>query len=242
MHFALSAIQSISEVTAIGPETHGSSSGSLRDYRSVDAFTPVLGRIVIENSSTIGVSNADVAPLPIRYGELSLNSATAQVEPNRLYDLVNACWPVPASPAVAGADRILRDVISSLSEAPVEDGMVHPAETLIAAGLSQTPPSIDIGTRLAELFTDARHRRPSLAAGLLRIVGRQPIDAVAPWGTHLASIALQDPDIEIRDAAVRAMEAWGDRRAVGLLQSRSECEPDPWLRACMLGVVKDLSA
>jgi hypothetical protein len=54
-------------------------------------------------------------------------------------------------------------------------------------------------------------------APLLRLVGRMPRLQVAPWGFSLVATALKDEDLEVRDAAIKALELWRGPVALKIL-------------------------
>jgi hypothetical protein len=78
----------------------------------------------------------------------------------------------------------------------------------------------------------------SLAAGLLRLLGRQRIFTVARR-LRVIQLALSSPAIELRDAGVQAAESWRDPEAVGIL--RAHAEPCGWLADYIERVIRDLT-
>jgi len=57
----------------------------------------------------------------------------------------------------------------------------------------------------------------------------------------LVAKALAQADPEVREAAVRTMEAWGGSAAIVLLRDHLEAEPVAWLSDYIRRVISDLS-
>ena len=118
---------------------------------------------------------------------------------------------------------------------PLESGMDHPAEEIIAEALRQ-PENRDVLECLENLSLDAK--RPDFAASVLRCVGRQRNPAGSSWRARLVRAGLEVDDAQIRDAAVQAAESWGDRGLAEILRSHRETES--WLRRYIMDVISDL--
>ena len=133
-----------------------------------------------------------------------------------------------------------RRLLSSLEAEPLEDGVSHPADRLIEAALhdvSSEPASRKCET-LRGLALDPEH--PSLAADVLRCVGRQELPGTRSWRADLICDALKSSHVEVRDGAAQAAEMWGDAGLGPVLRSHSE--PVPWLRSYIEDVIADLTA
>lgn len=113
---------------------------------------------------------------------------------------------------------------AAFDNVPLEDGMHHPAEGIIADALTGTENS-DVLTWLKAFSLDST--RASLAASVLRCLGRQEHPGTERWRAGLVRDGLVARDVEIRDAAVQAAESWGDRGIRTILLAHSE--PEPWL-------------
>ena len=118
---------------------------------------------------------------------------------------------------------------------PLEDGMDHPAERIIAKVLEGAKDQY-IYDLFRTFSLDATH--PSFAASVLRCLGRHVNPGTASWRTDIVRGALRMNDIEIRDAAVQAAELWGDKDMRGVLEAHSEQES--WLRDYIRDVIDDL--
>jgi hypothetical protein len=135
----------------------------------------------------------------------------------------------PAFRAVAARMR------ATLEAEPVEDGYTHPAEADLADMIRNGGQAA--GDWLSGAIAEGGWPR-SLAAGLLRLLGRQRIFTGA-WRLRVIQLALASSDIELRDAGVQAAESWGDPAAVGVL--RAHGEPCAWLADYIERVIKDLT-
>lgn len=117
---------------------------------------------------------------------------------------------------------------------PVEDGMTHPAEGLIERVLGQQRTAALAW--LDELATrpDYEHR-----VALLRCLGRMPVMLAGDWGLSVMSRALRSEDMEVRDAAICALELWGTREAADIL--RAHHDPEPWLAEYVAAVLQSIA-
>lgn len=145
--------------------------------------------------------------------------------------------PVPRD--VPSDDAEHRAFVSKLDRAfedtPLENGYSHLAEALLREALLAHR---RVALRwIREMILD--QKRPSRGASVLRCLGRLEIPGSDKWRTELVRDALAQVDIELRDAAVQAVESWEDEQLVPVLQIH--CEEEPWLREYIEQVVRDLS-
>jgi len=136
------------------------------------------------------------------------------------------------------AENLRSDLQILIESEPLEDGIRHPLEKRLCDELSDNPgaaPEV-----IQKIFHDWRER-PSYASALLRGIGRCDASLVGRWGLDLASNALCHRDVEVRDAAVSALELWGGDQARQSLQECMKDEPVPYLARYMKQVVEDLS-
>lgn len=119
---------------------------------------------------------------------------------------------------------------------PVEDGMTHQAEWIIADALRSTQPHAVLKW-IKEFSID--ETRPVFAASVLRCIGRQESPGSVAWRVDVIRAGLNAHDIEVRDAAVRAAESWADPQVLEVLQSHAE--PEQWLQGYISDVIEDLS-
>ena len=113
--------------------------------------------------------------------------------------------------------------------------MHHPAEEIIADTLRGTENS-NVLTWLKAFSLDST--RASLAASVLRCLGRQNHPGTERWRVGLVRDGLVAKDVDIRDAAVQAAELWGDRGMRTILLAHFE--PEPWLRDYVRDVAEEL--
>ena len=133
--------------------------------------------------------------------------------------------------------RELQDKLSlSLEETPFEDGINHPAESIIDRALKSTDEQT-LCTWLKEFVLDVDH--PTFASEVLRCLSRTEIGSTA-WRTKVVQECLAKGDIQMRDAAVQAAESWGGSHFCRVL--RDHVETLSWLRDYLEEVVKDLEA
>ncbi len=133
--------------------------------------------------------------------------------------------------------RFRGKLIATLLDEPIEDGVTHPAEGLIDEAL-RTNPS-DYRDWLSQALVEHFPTRPSISASIVRCIGRLESDQVGPWGMHVADDALRHKDVEVREAGVRSLEAWGGREALEILHRHRDSEA--WLDEYVKQVIVDLS-
>lgn len=132
--------------------------------------------------------------------------------------------------------RRLRDRLAAAFESePIEDGMDHPAEHVIAAALDSEDPDVVLRW-IRSICLDTT--RPAFAAGVLLCVARQPRVGTAGWREELVRGGLAVDDVEVRDAAMQAAEYWGHSGLRPVLAAHTE--PVAWLDEYRHGVVEDL--
>ena len=131
----------------------------------------------------------------------------------------------------------LANKLHALFEAEVlQDGEHHPAEDLIQEALRTSQEWVVLRWFKA-WAVDAS--QPSFAASLLRCLGRQERIGTDWWCTELIREALSVDDVEIRDAAVQAVESWEDQELIQVLMGHDE--PEHWLKDYIQGVIYDLT-
>lgn len=131
--------------------------------------------------------------------------------------------------------KYVRHITEVIANEPVEDGYTHPAEKLLEKALNE------YGNAMVEwiqsFIYDYENR--AMAAALLECVARIPYTEIRTWATPLAKMALQDRNVQIRDAAVCALEMWGDSNSLEVLSAHRENEP--WLRDYIERVITEIS-
>ncbi len=129
-------------------------------------------------------------------------------------------------------------ILHLLEVEPIDDGFTHPAEEVIEKALKEY--KILAPAWLQAIYLK-NFKRPSVAAGILRCIGRLPDDLVEPWGRDLASRGLSHPDLEVREAAIRALEMWGGQESAETLKTYIDSEPVAWLKKYGKQVINDLT-
>ena len=118
---------------------------------------------------------------------------------------------------------------------PVETGMAHEAERTLSRALSNDSNKHPLDW-LLEFCTDVD--RPSFASSILRCLANLDSPGTPNWRVNLVRDALHTGNVDIKEAAVRAVEHWGDSELVKVLSSHQE--DVPWLRDYIEGVIDDL--
>ncbi|TVR63976.1 MAG: hypothetical protein EA420_06155 [Candidatus Competibacteraceae bacterium] len=167
-------------------------------------------------------------------------SASFQRDPALARSLCGRAPPIRGTaPAASDTQPAFRAVAARIRAAleaePVEDGSTHPAETDLAE-MTRNGGQV-AGDWLSGAIAEGGWPR-GLAAGLLRLLGRQRI-FTGTWRLRVIQLALSSPDIELRDAGVQAAESWGDPAAVQVLRARAE--PCAWLADYIERVIRDLT-
>lgn len=145
--------------------------------------------------------------------------------------------PTYTSAQAASYNRFRNELIAILRDEPIEDGVTHPAEAVIAGVLCKNTSACK--NWLSRALEEHKVTHPSLAASIVRCVGRLEYVQVDAWGMGVADDALRHGSVEVREAAVRALEAWGGRKALEML--RNHHDKRPWLDDYVQDVIADLS-
>lgn len=131
--------------------------------------------------------------------------------------------------------RIETQLRSAFETDPLEDGMDHPAEHIIAEALQSNQHEAALAW-LKEFSLNAE--QPSFAASVLRCLGRVNHIGTALWRTELVRQGLAADNVEIRDAAAQAAESWDDSKMLHVLETHSDTEP--WLQAYIQDIIEHL--
>lgn len=135
---------------------------------------------------------------------------------------------------ISQKERFISDLRLAFEGDPVEDGVVHPAEKIIGEALYSVNRQ-SVYQWLSELSLDVDH--PDMASSVLRCLGRRKLGPIS-WCVKLVKSALTTDDVEIRDAAVQAMESWGKVEFCNVLKNHSE--DVHWLHDYIHDVIYDL--
>lgn len=149
------------------------------------------------------------------------------------------CFELETMPQITVEDqeqvRLTTKLQVSFEADPLEDGINHPAELVIAEALGSKEEHRVLNW-LSTLSLDADH--PGFAASVLRCLGRQDHPGTSSWRVALVREGLATDDVEIRDAAAQVAELWGDLELIEVLQSHFETEP--WLRDYIQDIIDNL--
>lgn len=132
-----------------------------------------------------------------------------------------------------------RNLLRRIEIEPIEDGYTHSAEEILEKAAMEYRPFWSDWVQSIYL---EHLNKPAIAASILRCVGRLELDLVKSWGMLMAISALSHPDLELREAAVRALELWGGEQSLQALKTRVDVESDSWLLDYIKETIEDLSA
>jgi hypothetical protein len=130
-------------------------------------------------------------------------------------------------------DHYVRNLHDSIRQEPVLDGINHAGQSILSEAFGRESAAAD--RWILALVQDPT--QASFAADVLRLLCRfKPRSA--GWRRTIVETALRSPSLEVRDAAIQAVESWADRELVGVL--RGHAEPDRFLCDYAAQVVRDL--
>ena len=135
-----------------------------------------------------------------------------------------------------GQKVLATELRASFEDSPVEDGMGHPAERIIAKTLAQVGDKRALRW-LKDFCVDVS--QPVFAASVLRCLARNDSIGTTSWRGDIVRDSLASDSVEMRDAAIQAVETWGDLSLLEPLRAHSD--PEPWLQQYVLDVIDDLS-
>jgi hypothetical protein len=115
-------------------------------------------------------------------------------------------------------------IITVFERIPIEDGYNHPGQRLIQKAISKMG---DEALLLLFFMLFDPGTNPSLAAGIIRCLGRLPIPD-EEWCVLITSEGLKSTHIEVRDAIMQAVESWDNKRIFDELKKHNE--PNSWLK------------
>jgi hypothetical protein len=132
--------------------------------------------------------------------------------------------------------RFRWELLHAIEAEPLENGYFHPAESIVDQALKDF--AFTAASWIQSVYFEYLNRKAVVSAVILRCVGRLAYDQIYPWGVIMALSGLSYFDIEVRDAAVRAMEMWEDPSLVEIL--RAHDEKVEWLAHYINEVILDL--
>lgn len=132
------------------------------------------------------------------------------------------------------AGHLIHSLSASLEDEPVESGFSHPGEDILRGAFSSHAEKTS--KALAHWFGDLCDADKAQA---LLLFGRTSHPEAAGLVRLLARPCLQSSDLELREAAIHALEAVGGSGSRAIL--REHRESDPVLRDYVARVVRDLA-
>jgi len=138
----------------------------------------------------------------------------------------------PTAPAASrtAALRSIETIDRELDAVPIEDGTSHPAERCLAV-------HVDTFGEAGLLDAVQANHTHVHQAQWLRLLGRTSV--LGPLlRANLVRWGLASPSVEVRDAAMQAVENWEDRALVKML--REHYEPIAWLSRYAANIVNDI--
>lgn len=127
-------------------------------------------------------------------------------------------------------------LIAMLLDEPIEDGVTHPVEKKIDKAFCAD--ASECQDWLFRILVDLYPTRPSLSAAIIRCIGRLDSDQTGGWGFRVIDDALKHKDVEVRDAAIGALESWGGNKALEML--RGHTDSIAWMNKYIRQVIVDL--
>ena len=134
-------------------------------------------------------------------------------------------------------DKFRTQLIYSFEEDPIEDGIAHEAESILNEVLEKYP---DLAQDWIYSISQELLDSPGIAADLITCLGRIDINKIKIVCDNIAFEALKQPDIELREAAVCAIEHWRKGEFIKLLKYYIPNEKDLWLKDYAERVLRNL--
>lgn len=130
-------------------------------------------------------------------------------------------------------ERVARDLHQALQQEPIHDGFNHPAERILMQAFAAQP------EQAAAWVFNCLDKRPesSTSADILRLLCRFT-PYTSAWRGQIVRVALRSTSVEVRDAAMQAVESWAEPELVGVLRSHTETEK--WLADYAAQIICDL--
>ena len=190
------------------------------------AHTPGIARISAEDMALLLRQSVAIMGA---IGPIQALARTMFVRREGVFDSVAKLADQPLPDDIEAA---FASLVRALDTETVEDGEPHPAEDAIDGFVRK----YGAGHFSQALFSDTF--RPSRAASFLRLLGR--IQRVPSTDRHrIVERGLASGSVEVRDAAIQAVESWHDASLASLLSSHHESES--WLAEYAKAVAQDLT-
>jgi hypothetical protein len=128
----------------------------------------------------------------------------------------------------------VRDLYLTLQQEPVLDGFNHPGQPILIKIFESYPGAasewmLDHITKLSY---------PSRTADIIRLLCRfRP--RTSAWRSQIVAAALRSSSVEVRDAAIQAVESWAEPELVSLLRKHSDTAQ--WLAEYAAQIIRDIA-
>lgn len=132
------------------------------------------------------------------------------------------------------SDKLERELALAFNVEPIEDGFTHSAEAILRDAIKTNHE----GTLTWLINVMSRPSNTCFVASALKSLGRLEVPFSDQSRARIIREALQHEDIEVRDAAVQAVELWDGAECVAAL--RWHTETVPWLRQYLDEVIKSI--
>ncbi len=200
-------------------------SASILDLQFSDNITTMLVGASLANTSILEETDSQLSAEPSIF-----NNAVASLGRGFLDALLRAMGALltrelRAVTQPANKEHFATALQASFETNPVEDGITHHAEELISKVLESSQDGVALDW-LHAFCTETAH--PAFAAAVLRCLGRCKEPGHRAWRVELIRTCLSIDDVEIRDAAVQAVESWHEPGLLSVL--RAHIEPEEWLQ------------
>lgn len=194
---------------------------SIFDVTRVDSIGSLMSQLLDQSSLQ------EYLTIPHQLGELQLaqiNTDEFRYSVDVVGDFGTANNNTPSLENVLNARRLsdldgLTDkLVALIYEEEFEYGIENRIDILIKEQMRKN--AIAAKSWLNDVYM-SRYSDPNIVLGVLRAVSRLDYDDIYPQGPTMAVAAFSHRDLEIREAGVRAFEAWASPESLSVLQAIS---------------------
>jgi hypothetical protein len=222
--------------TSYPPLRAGISSGAA--FTVIDNCLAVMGTVVLtEISAGPGpqtISNTNIHSRIVGLGSQGRHVSALSSEPLHYISAGGFAINERAEGSASNEfSTYVRNLYRTLQQEPVIDGFNHPGQPILVKVFENYP------NAAAQWIQDhiARPSRPSTAADVLKLLCRfKPHTPV--WRRDIVAAALESTSVEVRDAAIQAVESWAEPELLALLRVHSDT--GPWLADYAAQIIRDI--
>lgn len=168
----------------------------------------------------------------------SLRKRNLQDDSTNIFSAILAEWHDVPRDSRKSKEIFTQNLLLSFERQPLEDGFLHPTESIIGDALKIYK---NVPQWIENLYDNHVSTNPTISASLLLSVSRLKVEVISPWGYKIAAKALKEKDIEVRESAVRALESWGGNNGLELLKTFVDSESVNWLKIYTEKIIEELS-